>query len=71
MLPKNSKMKMPAGFAVARGEHNFAALLGRWLKAKESTSEIEIAYEYWVLGKGADQKGPRWSFGKDVLGWFD
>mgnify|MGYP001555754221 FL=1 len=71
VLPKNSKMKMPAGFAVARGEHNFAALLGRWLKAKESTSEIEIAYEYWVLGKGADQKGPRWSIGKDVLGWFD
>lgn len=71
VLPQGARLKMPAGFAVAKGEHDFAALLGRWLAAKESTGEIARAYEYWVLGKGAEPTEPRWSIGKDVLGWFE
>ncbi len=71
VLPQGARLKMPAGFAVAKGEHDFAALLGRWLSAKRSTGEMERAYEYWVLGKGAESTKPRWSIGKDVLGWFE
>mgnify|MGYP001813698553 FL=1 len=71
VLPRGSTMKMPAGFAVAKGDHEFAATLGRWLNAKKSTGEIEFAYEYWVLGRGADGNEARWSIGKDVLGWFE
>ena len=48
---------------------DFAALLGRWISAKQSTGDIQIAYDYWILGKGAEKKEPRWSIMKDVLGW--
>lgn len=69
VVPETSILKAPLGFAVPKGQHSFAALLGRWLKAKEATGEIQQAYDYWVLGKGIEKTEPRWSIIKDVLGW--
>ena len=50
---------------------DLAALLGRWIAAKRSTGELQTAYDYWILGGGAEKKQARWSIGKDVLGWLD
>ncbi len=69
VIPEPSLLKIPLGFAVPKGQHDFAALLGRWLKAKQATGEIQQAYDYWILGKGTEETGPRWSIMKDVLGW--
>ena len=66
---ESSKLHIPAGFAVPKGQHEFAALLSRWIAAKKSTGDIQAAYDYWILGKGAEKKEPRWSIKKDVLGW--
>jgi len=71
VIPQAAQLKMPSGFAVARGQSDFSALLGRWVLAKQSTGEIQAAYDYWILGGGADKKPPRWSIGKDVLGWLE
>jgi len=69
VIPESSKLNVPLGFAVAKGQHDFAASLGRWLTAKEATGEIQLAYDYWILGQGAEKKDTRWSVMKDVLGW--
>jgi ABC-type amino acid transport substrate-binding protein len=69
VIPESSKLNVPLGFAVAKGDHDYAASLGRWLIAKQATGEIQSAYDYWILGKGAEKKEPRWSVMKDVLGW--
>jgi ABC-type amino acid transport substrate-binding protein len=66
---ESSKLNIPAGFAVPKGEQEFAALLGRWLAAKKSTGDIQLAYNYWILGEGAEKRQPRWSIKKDILGW--
>ena len=29
------------------------------------------AYDYWILGEGAEPRPPRWSIAKDILGWWD
>jgi len=71
VIPQASVLKMPSGFAVPRGEREFSNLLSRWIDAKRSTGEIQAAYDYWILGRGAEQRGRRWSIGKDVLGWLD
>jgi ABC-type amino acid transport substrate-binding protein len=71
VIPEGSRLRMPAGFAVADGQHDFAAMLGRWLAAKKATGELHRAYEYWVLGAGVEKREPRWSIGKDVLGWWE
>jgi len=69
VVPANSQLRIPLGFAVAKDQLEFAAFLGRWLTAKKSTGEIQAAYDYWVLGEGAEKREPRWSIMKDVLGW--
>jgi ABC-type amino acid transport substrate-binding protein len=66
---ETSKLNIPAGFAVPKGQQEFAALLSRWLVAKKSTGDLQAAYDYWILGKGAEKREPRWSIKKDVLGW--
>ncbi len=71
VVPKSTRLTVPLGFAVAWGQHDFAAMLGRWLSAKKSTGELQAAYDYWILGEGAVEKPPRWSIGKDVLGWWE
>lgn len=70
VVPKAAVLRMPSGFAVAKGQHDLAALLGRWVAAKKSTGEIQAAYNYWILGIGAEQKQPRWSIARDVLHWI-
>jgi len=69
VIPQSTKLNIPLGFAVPLGQNEFATVLGRWLAAKKSTGEIQQAYDYWILGQGAEKKEPRWSIMKDVLGW--
>lgn len=69
LVPESSKLNMPLGFAVPLGQQKFAASLDRWLSAKKSSGDIQVAYDYWILGKGAEKKAPRWSIKKDVFGW--
>jgi len=33
--------------------------------------EPDLAYDYWVLGKGTEHRAPRWSIARDVLGWTE
>lgn len=69
VIPASARLNIPLGFAVPKGQHDFAALLGRWLGTKKATGEIEMSYNYWILGQGAEERTPRWSIMKDVLGW--
>jgi Na+/H+-dicarboxylate symporter len=69
VIPLATELRMPSGFAVAKGQHDLAALLGRWVAAKKATGEVQAAYDYWILGGGAEKKIPRWSIAKDVLHW--
>lgn len=71
VIPRSSRLNVPLGFAVGAGELEFATMLSRWLDAKRSTGQIQAAYDYWILGRGAVEDTPRWSIGKDVLGWWD
>lgn len=70
VVPKSSRLNVPLGFAVAAGEADFATFLDRWLAAKRSTGQIQKAYDYWILGEGAEPRPPRWSVAKDILGWW-
>jgi hypothetical protein len=36
-----------------------------------NTGTIDRGRDYWVLGRGAEATGPRWSIIRNVLGWVD
>jgi hypothetical protein len=35
------------------------------------THRSDRIYDYWILGKGVERAGPRWSVIRDVLGWIE
>jgi hypothetical protein len=32
---------------------------------------VEELFDHWILGRGAEEKQPRWSIIRDVMGWVD
>lgn len=70
VVPNSSVLKFPMSYAIPKGEKNFLIFLTQWLKAKQYSGVIHHAQEYWVSGKGAEVKEPRWSIITDVLGWY-
>lgn len=45
--------------------------MNSWIELKKSDGTVQQLYDYWVLGREAEQLGPRWSVIRDVLGWVD
>jgi hypothetical protein len=43
--------------------------VNEWIVFAKSEGAVQRAYDYWVLGKGAEEKRRRWSIMRDVLGW--
>ena len=46
-------------------------VVDHWIEVKKHDGTIQDAYDYWILGKGGEQKQPRWSIIRDVLHWVD
>ena len=42
-----------------------------WLRLKRGDGTLDQLYEHWILGQGAQDREPRWSVIRNVLGWVD
>jgi Na+/H+-dicarboxylate symporter/ABC-type amino acid transport substrate-binding protein len=71
VVPKPRFWRGPMGFAVAKGNLEFSEFLDKWVAAHQARGSIQRAYNHWILGKGAEQKGRRWSIIRNVLNWVD
>jgi len=59
--------RFPVGYAVNKNNLKLQAMLNSWLDIQKSTGRIEELYDYWIQGKGAVTKEPRWSILNNVL----
>jgi ABC-type amino acid transport substrate-binding protein len=69
VIPRDAVIRRPLGFATALDAADFAEFVDEWIVLQQARGEIQQAYDYWILGKGAELKSPRWSIARDVLGW--
>ena len=46
-------------------------VLDHWIELKQNDGTLQDAYDYWILGQGAEKKEPRWSIIRNVLHWVD
>jgi Na+/H+-dicarboxylate symporter/ABC-type amino acid transport substrate-binding protein len=70
VVPQPALYKAPAGVAVSRAySADLAAFVDDWLVIQRANGAIERARDYWVLGIGAEEKRPRWSILRNVLGF--
>ena len=54
---------------MARDDVDLAFYLERWTSLNSKGGTLDRFYAYWILGKGAEKHGPRWSVMRNVLGW--
>jgi ABC-type amino acid transport substrate-binding protein len=69
VVPQPLVLGLPVGIATRRGDPDLAAFIDAWLAMQRVSGVTQRAYDYWVLGRGADERRRRWSVLHDVLGW--
>jgi len=62
---------IPIALTVPEHEEDLLAFVNAWLEEERASGLIQAKLDYWVRGEGARaERGPRWSIGRDVLGWW-
>ncbi|MCO7189070.1 MULTISPECIES: cation:dicarboxylase symporter family transporter [unclassified Pseudoalteromonas] len=61
VVPKGAELKYPVGFAVAKRNLDILSFVDAWLTIQHSQGQINKSYDYWILGKGTQNKQHRWS----------
>jgi Na+/H+-dicarboxylate symporter len=69
VVPQPDPVTVPTGFGTALHSADLIDAVNEWIVFARSEGQIRRAYDYWVLGKGAETRRRRWSVMHDVLGW--
>jgi len=69
LIPKGLKIKVPAAFALPKGQILYTEYLNTWLALKRDNGFQDKIYQYWILGKDPKKKEARWSVVHNVFGW--
>lgn len=68
-VPKPAIYRVPLGYAVPVNDSRFVSYMNNWVSLNKANGTVDRLYDYWILGKNAVPKQPRWSVIRDVLGW--
>ena len=68
VVPQPVVYKAPAGIAVSRASPDLADFVNNWLVIQQASGVVQRTQDYWVLGRGAEEKKARWSILHDVIG---
>jgi Na+/H+-dicarboxylate symporter/ABC-type amino acid transport substrate-binding protein len=71
VVPDGRRIKAPVAFGLAPDTPRLERYVNTWVSLKRQEGTVEVLFDHWILGKGAEGKTPRWSVIRDVLGWVD
>ena len=72
VVPRPETITVPVAFPIARGGESFADYIGSWIDIKKKNNSFQRYYDHWILGViPEDEKPPRWSVIRNVLGWVE
>ena len=71
VVPQPARHKAMLAYPVARGDGEMARFVSTWIELKKNDGTIAALFDYWILGKNAVPRLPRWSVIRDVLHWVD
>jgi len=61
--------QMYLAYPVRKNEFEWTGYLNNWLIVEKDSGLQQAEYDYWVTGKTAVEKKPRWSIVRNVLHW--
>jgi Na+/H+-dicarboxylate symporter len=70
VLPEDDRTFTVLAYAMPRGAESFRELVNTWIEVTRSVGLFDDAHGYWVRGRALESVQPRWSLGRDVLGWW-
>lgn len=65
----DKQAKYPVAYATAWDNSELTRYLNSWLQLQQTNGSRDKLYQYWIMGQGASDSGPRWSIMSDLLGW--
>ena len=68
-IPQPGVLKGPVAYLLPRGDREWVDFINVWIELKKRDRTIDALYDYWILGKNAVPKQPRWSVIRNVLHW--
>jgi Na+/H+-dicarboxylate symporter/ABC-type amino acid transport substrate-binding protein len=68
-IPQPGVLKGPVAYPLPHGDREFIDFVNVWLELKKRDGTIGALYDYWILGKNAVPRQPRWSVVRNVLHW--
>ena len=71
VIPQSVLIRRPLAFGLASDADQLEEYVNEWVTLQQARGAFDRAYDYWVLGKGAEERAPRWSIARNVLGWID
>ena len=69
VVPQPDPVALPMAFGVAPRSEDLLHMVNEWIVFAKSEGAMKRGYDYWVLGRGAEERRRRWSIMRDVLGW--
>ncbi len=71
VVPQPGVSKIPLAYVIARHDQPLANMVNTWIELKKKDGTISALYDYWILGRNAAPKEPRWSVIRNVLHWVE
>jgi ABC-type amino acid transport substrate-binding protein len=71
VVPKPMVGIQALGYPIAGGDQELLNYLNSWIDIKIKGSVLDEVHDHWILGRGAEEKQPRWSVIRDVLHWVE
>ncbi len=62
---------VPLVYLIAGRGNTMGEAIDDFIVIAQSAGIVQRAYDYWILGQGAEVEAPRWSIIRDVLRWTD
>ena len=69
VIPQPQAYRVPLAYPVAAHDNAFADFMSQWIELKSASPQYTQMYDYWIFGRGHQEKPPRWSILRNVLGW--
>jgi hypothetical protein len=70
-IPHPMLLAMPMAYPMPKHARDLVDYVNTWLQLSRKDKTVQSLYDYWILGKEAVKRGPRWSVVRDVLHWVD
>jgi ABC-type amino acid transport substrate-binding protein len=71
VVPDPPIMTIPLAYVVGENDERLRLFLNTWIDVMKRDGTIDDLRDYWVYGKDAQPRKPRWSIIRNVLGWLE